>query len=36
MREHPSFQLRSAEFTIPEIIIVGYPALECPELTVFG
>jgi len=32
MREHPEFQLGSAEFPMPEIVIGGYAALPCPAL----
>jgi hypothetical protein len=32
MSEHPNFQLRSAEFPMPEIMIGGYAPLACPPL----
>ena len=32
MREHPDFQLGSAEFPMPEIMIGGYAALSSPAL----
>jgi hypothetical protein len=32
MREHPDFQLRGAEFLMPEIMIGGYTALAGPTL----
>jgi hypothetical protein len=32
MREHPDFQLGSAEFPMPEIMIGGYAPLACPAL----
>jgi len=35
MREHPDFQLRSAEFPMPEIMIGRYAPLSCPTLDGF-
>jgi hypothetical protein len=32
MRQHPDFQLRSAKFPMPEIMIGGYASLSCPTL----